>query len=223
VRKLSGYPDSGRHARSHIRSYDGSPDLFPAREMRHRFNWRFFLLGTSATALLCLVDALLESDGLLYFFVVIPLVSLVLIIFILAPAASKNPRSLAVPSVLVLFWLVSFLFVKNHFVIRSAERWALQSRYYKAEVLRQTSPSRGELKHIEWDGWGYAGAETNVYLVFDPTDSISAAVKNRQEGKYAGIPCSVPMVRRLERQWYAVVFYTDEAWGKPHYDCGMND
>jgi hypothetical protein len=30
-------------------------------------------------------------------------------------------------------------------------------------------------------------------------------------------------VNRLESQWYAVMFYTDERWGKPHYDCGMND
>jgi hypothetical protein len=193
--------------------------------MRGGFNWRFLLFGTSATLLLCLLDAWLESDGLLYFFVVIPLVSLVFLVLLVAAVISKkNRRSLATLSMLVLFWLLSFIFVKNHFAIRNAARWSLRSRHYKAEVLRQPDPPTGELKHIDWDGWGFPGAgDTNVYLVFDPTDSLTPSVKNRQPGKLSGIPCSVPQMSRLERQWYAVTFYTDERWGKPHYDCGMND
>ena len=89
-------------------------------------------------------------------------------------------------------------------------RWLIRSRYYKAEVLAKPSPTNGELKHIEWDGWGWAGMDTTVYLVFDPTDSLSRA--NGHSGKYAGIPCKVPLVKRLEDKWYTVQFYTDQGW-----------
>ncbi len=90
-------------------------------------------------------------------------------------------------------------------------RWLIWSRYYKAEVLAQPMPANGELKHIDWDAWGWGGMDTSVYLVFDPTDSLSRANGDRP-GKYAGIPCNVPLVRRLEDQWYTVQFYTDQVW-----------
>ena len=59
----------------------------------------------------------------------------------------------------------------------SAVKWLLYRHGYKAEVLAQPSKN-GELNHIEWDGWGWAGQDTTVYLVFDPTDSLSAAAKS---------------------------------------------
>ncbi|MGC2528472.1 MAG: hypothetical protein WA639_12040, partial [Candidatus Acidiferrum sp.] len=95
----------------------------------------------------------------------------------------------------------------------SAVRWLFFSHGYKSEVLAQ-SPKNGELKHIEWDGWGWAGQDTTVYLVFDPTDSLSAAAKGNHPGKFDGIPCEVPVVHRLESYWYTVQFYTDEFWGR---------
>src|SRR5580698_10876482 len=67
-------------------------------------------------------------------------------------------------------------------------RWLIWSRSYKAEVLAQPDSSNEELKHIEWDGWGWAGMDTTVYLVFDPTDSLSRADPRHPE-KYKGIPC----------------------------------
>ena len=33
-------------------------------------------------------------------------------------------------------------------------RWLVLSRYYKPVVLAERDPANGELKHIEWDGWG---------------------------------------------------------------------
>ena len=66
---------------------------------------------------------------------------------------------------------------------------------------------------MEWDGWGFPGAgDTNVYLVFDPSDSLISASKSRSPGKYKGMPCEIYRVRRLESQWYSVVFYTDTDW-----------
>jgi hypothetical protein len=95
------------------------------------------------------------------------------------------------------------------------------SRDYKAEVLAQKDSARGELKHVEWDGSGFPGAgDTTVYLVFDPTDALSAAAKSHRPGKFNGIPCEVSLVHRLESHWYAVRFYTDEWWGRRNaLDC----
>ena len=89
------------------------------------------------------------------------------------------------------------------------------SRSYKTEILAQPNPANEELKHIEWDGWGWARMDTTVYLVFDPTDSLSQAASNRQPVKYGGMPCQVFLVRRLESHWYTVWFYTNYEWGQP--------
>ena len=104
--------------------------------------------------------------------------------------------------------------VWNYSAIRNTARWWLWSHQYKSGVLAQPSSVNRELRHIEWDGWGFAGADTTVYLVFDPTDSLSVAARNHQPGKFSGIPCEVPSVRRLESHWYTVQFYTNESWGK---------
>ena len=84
------------------------------------------------------------------------------------------------------------------------------SQRYKSEVLAQSGGTTGELKHIEWDGWGWAGQDTTVYLVFDSTDSLAVAAANHAPGKFNGTPCEVAQVRRLESHWYTVQFYTDE-------------
>jgi hypothetical protein len=108
------------------------------------------------------------------------------------------------------------------YAIRSATKWFMWSQSYKREVLAQSGGTARELKHIEWDGWGFPGAgDTTVYLVYDPTDSLSAAAKSHQPGKFVGIPCTVPLVSHLESQWYAVRFYTNEWWGRRNaLDCG---
>ncbi len=78
--------------------------------------------------------------------------------------------------------------------------------------MAQPEPENHELKHIEWDGWGWGGEDNYVYLVFDPADSLSGAARSHQPGKYNGIPCEVFVVRRLEEKWYTVRFYTDRVW-----------
>ena len=109
---------------------------------------------------------------------------------------------------------MSAALVGNYSAVRDAARWFLWSKSYKTEVLAQLDSARGELKHVEWDGWGFPGAgDTVVYLVFDPNDLLAMAAKNHRPGKFSGIPCEVPRVRRLEGHWYAVMFYTDTSWG----------
>jgi hypothetical protein len=102
--------------------------------------------------------------------------------------------------------------------VRNATRWLLFSRQYKSQVLAQAAKN-GELQHIEWDSWGWAGQDTTVYLAFDPNDSLIGAATTSQPGKYSGLPCEVYRVRRLETRWYTVQFYTDQSWGRPDQDC----
>ena len=92
-------------------------------------------------------------------------------------------------------------------------RWLVWSRFYKAEVLAQPNSGNEELKHIEWDGWGWGGQDFSVFLVFDPTDSLSGPAQNNQSGKLNGIPFEVADVRRMESHWYLVFFdfYADQS------------
>lgn len=91
-------------------------------------------------------------------------------------------------------------------------RWLFESGKYKREVLAQPPGPPQLLKHVEWDGWGWGGNDTTVYLVFDPNNALAHAASNGSAGKYLGIPCEVYRVRRLENHWYTVQFYTDSDW-----------
>ena len=106
----------------------------------------------------------------------------------------------------------NILFLYN-FEIRTFIRWFLWSSQYKNKVLAEPTPVNGALKHIEWDGWGWGGQDFSVFLVFDPTDSLSGPAQNNQSGKLNGIPFEVADVRRMESHWYLVFFdfYADQS------------
>jgi hypothetical protein len=124
----------------------------------------------------------------------------------------KIKRRLALWAVLGVFIVAVAVFIWNFSAARSAARWLIWSRGYKSQVLSQPASANGELRHIEWDGWGWAGQNTTEFLVFDPMDSLSAAARSHQPGKFNGIPCEVFLVRRLESHWYTAQFYTNENW-----------
>jgi 4a-hydroxytetrahydrobiopterin dehydratase len=98
--------------------------------------------------------------------------------------------------------------VFRHFSeVRDASRWLFQAKTYKAGVLAIPPPPNGEFRHVEWEGWGFAGAgDTTVYLVADPSDSLSVPAKDHLSGKFKGISCAVYRVHRLEKHWYTVAF-----------------
>ena len=165
--------------------------------------------------------AVCQSDTALftYLFLVGPIlvsVSLSLIAFI--TMGKGRPKRLTLLSALAIIWVITpILFIVHlnyHFAIRTTARWLLWSRDYKESVLAQPASANGDLKHVEWDGWGWGGNDTVVFLVFDPSDSLSAAALNHQPGKYPGIPCEVPYVSRLESRWYIVPYYTGLNWGE---------
>jgi hypothetical protein len=174
-----------------------------------RFNWKPSAYAAGCSVLsACLVELLPAFDlfELLYFFIVVPLIGLILLVI----AIFK--RKFSIWPMFAMFCLLSFIFWKKAYDIRTVERWALWSKGYKATVLAQPSTPNGYLKHAEWDGWGWACFDTTVYLVFHPNDSLAAAAKSHSSGKFNGIPCAVYRVRRLEDHWYSVVFYTDLDW-----------
>ncbi len=117
-------------------------------------------------------------------------------------------------------FVVAVMFLWNSYAVRIKAKWLLYSHHFKTEVLAQSGSTAGDFKHIEWDGWGWAGEDTTVYLVFDPSDSLSAAARNQRPGKFSGLPCEVAQVSRLEPNWYSVQFYTNELWGRRNaLDC----
>jgi hypothetical protein len=175
-----------------------------------QFNWLLPLFAVLGTLLIFTSLILWSFDfgGILYLFVVIPLTSLVLIGLAIA---RRGRRRLSVLSMLIVFGTLSWLLWHHDFQVRSIGRWILLSKSYKAEVLAQPNSANGELKHVEWDGYGFAGMDTVVYLVFDPNDSLT----KKSRSKTSSLPCEVPQIIRLQRNWYSVMFYTESSWG----DC----
>ena len=182
-----------------------------------QLNWRlplYVVVGASIALLSMMVYS--PNGGLLYMLVIAPLICFVLLI---AAGIRKKPRQrLSILLTLVTFLVASAALLKNEGTLRPSIRWLLWSHRYKTELLAQMNPAKSELKHVEWDGWGFVPSGNNVvYLVFDPTDSLAHAAKTHAPGRFNGVPCDVPLVRRLERQWYSVWFYTDEKWGQCTY------
>ena len=168
-------------------------------------------LSALLAAIVVFLPLLIVSNlDVLYLFIVAPILLIFGFCVLIYAAVRRNPR---VALALAVFWTASALLFVYPSEVRSPIKWLLWSSEYKKRVPAQPNPSNSDFKHIEWDGWGLAGIDTTIYLVFDPTDSLAAAAKSHQPGKFNGVPCKVPWVRRMESHWYTVMFYTDEDWG----------
>jgi hypothetical protein len=168
-------------------------------------------LSALLAAIVVFLPLLIVSNlDVLYLFIVAPILLIFGFCVLIYAAVRRNPR---VALALAVFWTASALLFVYPSEVRSPFKWLVWSSEYKQQVLAQPDASNGDFKHIEWDGWGLSGIDTTIYLVFDPTDSLAAAAKSHQPGKFNGVPCKVPWVRRMESHWYTVMFYTDEDWG----------
>ena len=174
--------------------------------------WRLFSFVTLPAFLVSFAFAVCQSDNalLLNLFVGAPLLLLLSSVLLVYAVKSKNWRISMFA--LAVVWLVFVSFFRYQGQIRTAVRWSLRSHQYKNTLLAQQTSSEAELKHMVWDDWGWGGINNTMYLVFDRTDSLSSAASTHQSGKFAGIPCRVRKVSRLENHWYAVTFYTDQDW-----------
>lgn len=183
-------------------------------KQENRFDSRLLCwaaLGTAILFVLVTVSGDRAICELLYIIFIVPLASLALLV---QGFRKKGRPRLSILSMLVVFWAISAVLVANLEAVRTTARWLALSHGYKSRVLAQPAPENGELRHVEWDGWGWAGQDTTVFLVFDPTDSLSPAAGLQRPGKLNGIPCEVYRVRRLGRHWYTAQFYTGEDWGR---------
>jgi hypothetical protein len=154
----------------------------------------------------------LDLSIIMDLFLVVPIISM----FLLSDAIRTKNRHLLL--ILAVYIGVSAVLIAYSSVTRTKMRWLLLSKHYKAEVLKESDASDGHFKHAEWDGWGMFAQNTVVYVVY-PTNSLSNAAITHGPGKARGWPCEVSSVRRLENQWYAAQFYTNEEWSdcaEPH-------
>jgi hypothetical protein len=183
--------------------------------MKDRFNWWLpFYSAVVALILFVLVIIYGGDADLLYALFAFPASIIFLTAALVLSICKLKLRSLAVLSMVVVFWVFSCALLKNSRELHSTVQWHLRSKDYKAKVLAQPVTANGELKHIELDFWGFPGADTVMYLVLDPTDSLWMAAKSRSPGKFNGIPCEVYRVRRLESHYYTVLFYTNTNWDR---------
>ncbi len=173
--------------------------------------WIWFAAALAAFAIFVLVAVFGSAFAVLvYLYLLMPLgVSAVLAVGLLL--AKRHTLSILIAT--VVFCGVTLLLFQNADAVKDIARWRLYGAKYQRRVLAEPQPAE-QLKHVEWDGWGFAGMDTTVYLVFDPSNSLAVAASRHSSGKFAGIPCPVASVRRLAREWYAVEFYTGEIWNE---------
>ncbi len=178
------------------------------------FHWRWAFYAVTAAFLILLPLTIYGSDidEFLYLLFVAPCIGLFFLIVAVFKKRHSGRQRLAIVGMVLAYWAVSALLVIGREPLRTASRWLLFSGEYKRSVLAQPKPVNGELRHVNWDGWGWGGIDTPVYLVFDPQDGLSNEAKDRAHGPFNGVPCEVDRVHRMQPHWYTVQFYTDTSW-----------
>ena len=180
-----------------------------------RFAWWFPTCAVVCSALVLFPLTVSSSDLSAVFYVLVTVPSGCLLLLITSHKNQGRRRSAALSTLAIFILFTAVLF--THFLdTRDAVRWFFYGPFLKADVLAQPAPPPTSLKHIEWEGWGFAGNDTTVYLVFDPNDALAPPAITRTSGKFGSLPCEVYRVRRREKSWYTVQFYTNTAWD----DCG---
>jgi hypothetical protein len=116
--------------------------------------------------------------------------------------------------VFVVVVIASAIWLTNYFGARDSIRWAFESKAYKSAVLAQPASPDGELKHVEWDDWGFAGQDTFVFVAFDPTDALSTAAKSKQRASSRVYPVKCTASAAWKTHWHVVHFYTETYWGQ---------
>jgi hypothetical protein len=178
---------------------------------KDHFAWCFPLCVAGSGAL-TLFPLTVSSSDLSVIFYALTTVPLVCLFFLIPSFKYRGKQRVAAVSAFSAF-LIFTAILNTHFVdIRDAVRWSVHGRAFRAEVLAQSDLTGASLRHVEWEGWGFAGSDTTVYLVFDPTDTLAAAAKKRSSGKFGDVPCEVFRIRQREKEWYTVQFYTNTDW-----------
>ena len=180
-----------------------------------RLDWHLPAAAAVGSSFLFLISLALSADGAIFFYwPAVFFLSLALLVGVV----SSQKRRLSFLLALLVFAATSFAMSKvpfeERYQTRNAIRWFLWSKSFKAEVLSQPDHSDKGWKHLECDGWGFAGAgDTSVYLVYNPSNLLEEASKTQFGGAVlTPTPRGVVHVQRLEKDWYSVVFPTDADW-----------
>lgn len=176
------------------------------------YDWRLTICLLASLLLTILSLAFAQADLSFVLCVGIALLSAIALLVSAVLNTGRQRVALFFASAAYLF--VQTLLVTHHMLARDHVRWGLLSGIYRPKVMAQPVSASQQFRHVEWDGWGFAGMDTTVFLVFDPADSLAKMLAARPPVKAAGLPCEVVRIRRLASQWYAVLFYTDTYWGQ---------
>ena len=176
----------------------------------HSWRWASFIVVSLSLTIFSLTFAQADQSIVLCAGIAV-LSGLSLLVWAIA---NEGRERLEILFALAIYLSVQTLLATHYMLVRDHVRWALLFGPYQARVLAQPAPANQGLKHVEWDGWGFAGADTTVFLVFDPADALAAETGAQPPVNARGLPCEVVRVRRLESEWYAVLFYTETYWGQ---------
>lgn len=176
------------------------------------YNWRLAACLVASLLLTTVSLAFAEYD--LAALLCVGIAFLTGLLLLICAVANQGRRRFQTFIALAVYLFVPILLLTHYSATRDHVRWMLLSRAYRAKVLEEPTPANGQFKHIEWDGWGFAGEDTTSFLVFDPTNSLAKSLDTQSPVKARGLPCGVVYVRRLGSQWYVALFYTDTYWGQ---------
>ena len=151
---------------------------------------------------------LLDADEAWFAFAAVAVV-IALLLLILVIAWRNRPGIAILAVFIAASWL---LITSNTTGLRERMRWIVYGTQAKSAVLALPNPPRGQLRHAEWDAWGFAGMDTSIYLVFDPANALQAASTHPAPIIAPALPCAVSSIEQLEPSWYSVQFYTSKHW-----------
>jgi hypothetical protein len=177
------------------------------------FYWSIAIYATVAVSIAALVVDLSNDWDFLSFIGILfvtPVIAFAMLIASIVLALRRRFRaSASVILAIAAYCAASWIFARNSPELHGVLICTLHSKQYKADVLAQ--PGNSALKHIDWYGWGGFGSDSDVYLAYDPSNSLSR--KDSRTGRFGPLHCDeVRKVHRLQDGWYAVYFYTNEGW-----------
>ena len=157
-----------------------------------------------------LVLSFLPSFDLWQFLYILVLAPLVVVIWAIVGLVRRTRQ---VWLTLLVFCIVTVTSLKaTDYFFRVHGRWLFLATSSKKQLLAQPLPPDGELRHLDWDGWGMFAQDTEVYLVNDPANATMRFNRTQNGLRAKGVPCSFWKAYRLEPHWYAVVFFTSTGW-----------
>jgi len=179
----------------------------------YRRLWGFLIVGALVGFILYLPFLYLRQfdlESIGYIFCLILLTIALSVGIVIRRIFAKRWISPRLVLVALGFLGVSVLMFHSDAHLRPWARWIVASQRYMCLVLKQQPDPQTGLRYAEWDGWGWAGTDTSVELVYDPTDTLGREIKLNPKGRFAAVAEKTAFVQRLGPGWYSLTLYADE-------------